>query len=273
MMTLRWGWVVAPLVFFSSVVSAAPGDPGTACSAPTDCTGGFCVDKVCCSTACTGQCEACNVAGKEGTCTAVVGAPVGTRTACADGAGDVCAALSCDGVARDKCARYGTIDRLCRGAACSGGIATTGANCDGKGACPAATTVKCGAYACDGVACGTSCTTAAACAAGFQCSGGKCVLGPTCSSDGLSSVSAGGTKSCGPYRCRSDGLCSNSCVTDADCSDGVLKCDASGACRDPSAGIPPAGPRGDCAFGTGAGGYGAVAALALATLARLVRRR
>ncbi len=55
---------------------------GGACVASTDCAAGSCVDGVCCATSCTGQCEACNLKGKEGTCSPVSGAPVGARTAC-----------------------------------------------------------------------------------------------------------------------------------------------------------------------------------------------
>ncbi len=63
--------------------------PGGACDEPSDCDGGlFCVDGVCCNSTCTGSCEACNVAGAEGTC-----APIPTGT---DPDGE-CPGFSCDG--------------------------------------------------------------------------------------------------------------------------------------------------------------------------------
>jgi hypothetical protein len=48
------------------------GMPGDACSGPGQCAGGLpCVDGVCCTSACTGTCVACNLAGSRGTCTPI----------------------------------------------------------------------------------------------------------------------------------------------------------------------------------------------------------
>jgi len=48
--------------------------PGGSCSRPQDCQdGNSCVDGVCCTTGCSGQCERCNVPGSAGTCVAVAG--------------------------------------------------------------------------------------------------------------------------------------------------------------------------------------------------------
>ncbi len=51
--------------------------PGATCDRVGACASGNCVDGVCCTTACDGQCEACNVTGSVGTCAASTGAPVG----------------------------------------------------------------------------------------------------------------------------------------------------------------------------------------------------
>ncbi len=46
--------------------------PGGFCSMTNQCGGGLqCVDNVCCTSACTGSCEACDLPGSEGTCAAV----------------------------------------------------------------------------------------------------------------------------------------------------------------------------------------------------------
>ncbi len=46
--------------------------PGGFCDEPSDCTGGLtCVDSVCCNSACNGTCEACDLPGLAGTCSAV----------------------------------------------------------------------------------------------------------------------------------------------------------------------------------------------------------
>lgn len=63
--------------------------PGGYCSKQSDCASNlFCVDSVCCNTACAGTCEACDVTGSVGTCTAI---PVGQ-----DPAGE-CGGVSCAG--------------------------------------------------------------------------------------------------------------------------------------------------------------------------------
>ena len=61
---------------------------GTACGGGAECVGSQCADGVCCDTACTGNCMACDIAGAEGTCS---DAAPGT-----DPGGD-CAGGSCDG--------------------------------------------------------------------------------------------------------------------------------------------------------------------------------
>src|SRR5690606_29232871 len=41
---------------------------GSSCSSDAQCNSGFCVDGVCCNTACNGACDACNLTGNVGTC-------------------------------------------------------------------------------------------------------------------------------------------------------------------------------------------------------------
>jgi hypothetical protein len=41
---------------------------GSVCSAGAECASNFCVDGVCCSSACSGQCQACNLTGSVGSC-------------------------------------------------------------------------------------------------------------------------------------------------------------------------------------------------------------
>jgi len=41
---------------------------GLGCAANAECATGFCVDNVCCDSACDGQCSVCNVTGNEGYC-------------------------------------------------------------------------------------------------------------------------------------------------------------------------------------------------------------
>jgi hypothetical protein len=145
---------------------------GLACTSGSTCGSGFCVDGVCCNTACTDQCGACNVAGSAGTCTAISGAPQGGRAACS-GSG-ICAA-SCNGV--DSLACHSTAAGVsCGGPTCSGGAASSGSTCDGSGNCVAASPVACGPlYACSGSACASQCMSPMDCAQGATCS--TCVDG------------------------------------------------------------------------------------------------
>jgi hypothetical protein len=44
----------------------AKSDDGAACSSEIECASGFCVDSVCCDSACPGRCEACDAPGSRG---------------------------------------------------------------------------------------------------------------------------------------------------------------------------------------------------------------
>ncbi|HEX7664216.1 MAG TPA: hypothetical protein VF407_06900, partial [Polyangiaceae bacterium] len=115
----------------------APG--AVACKTTTDCTGGgSCVDGFCCDTSCDGQCQACDVSGHEGTCTAVTGKP--HHEACTGDPSGACAG-TCDGTNTDSCSYP---DVACGTAgSCAGGTAQTAQTCS-KGTCGASTSHACG---------------------------------------------------------------------------------------------------------------------------------
>jgi hypothetical protein len=126
---------------------------GQRCTEAVACASGFCVDGVCCDSACGGPCRRCG----DGTCTAIVGAvdprsctdgricdargeclkangrPCASAQECASGSGadGVCCGSSCDAACR-KCGRDGVCevvieddDRECGG----------GRTCDERGIC------------------------------------------------------------------------------------------------------------------------------------------
>ena len=174
---------------------------GASCSAQSQCASGQCVDGVCCNVVCDGQCEACDVAGSAGTCTAVSGAPHGVRAACASD-GSACGG-ACNGIAINACA-FPTV--ACRGASCALGVATLAAACDGAGHCPAVQTQTCAPYVCGGNACAGNCAQPSDCAPGDYCAGGVCIPdlppGGSCGSDAQ----------CGTGHCV-DGVCCDTACT------------------------------------------------------------
>ena len=101
--------------------------PGGACTDKSQCATGHCIDGVCCEDACEGQCESCNAAG---VCLATLGAPVGTRTACA-GTGEC--ADACDGNNRTACAS--SEGKSCGTTVCSAGQLSRASVCT-SGTCP-----------------------------------------------------------------------------------------------------------------------------------------
>lgn len=106
---------------------------GSACVGKEDCPSGFCVDGVCCSEACTGECKACNVAGAKGFCTNIPFLKEDTSYENAEGTKVDCTTAvggaRCNGAG--KCLKtQGTAcdsDDKCMGGKCSGGSKCLGA--------------------------------------------------------------------------------------------------------------------------------------------------
>jgi hypothetical protein len=151
---------------------------GQTCTSAAGCASGVCSGGVCCNIACDGKiCSSCTVPGKVGTCSP---APAGQDP------GDLCpteAATTCgrdgvcDGTGRCRLHAAGV---ECGAAVCSNGAAESARTCDGKGSCQASTRSACGAFACNGASCATTCAApATGCAPGFVCKGAACA------SDGL----------------------------------------------------------------------------------------
>jgi hypothetical protein len=244
---------------------------GQSCAPGEECSSGLCVDGVCCNSPCTGQCEACNVMGTAGTCTPVVGQPVGTREACPTGAaGDPCLAAECDGINAVTCAAYAGAMTACGAPSCNAGVETLVGECAGDGTCKTPASVPCGAYSCGATACNTSCTVDADCEGGNECdaSTGKCVSGATCGADGHTTTSPDGTtRDCAPYECQSNGTCLTACATVADCVSPTV-CSAGGQCVS-----PPSGGGSSAGCGVARGPSGAESSWGLVGLALLVVRR
>jgi hypothetical protein len=252
------------LVVFSSRARAE------GCTTPADCTSGFCVDGVCCNVACDGVCEACDVEGTKGTCTPVAGAP--KHGNCPTSA-DECGNAQCDGVTRGECKKLPGAEKECRASACTEGIETLAARCDGMGACPALATKACNEYVCDGTKCRTTCRSSPDCATGFVCDeiDKKCVPASMCDGDHTITGRNGETKDCSPYKCDKT-ECLNACLSTSQCTTGFT-CNGK-ECVRTTADVPAGEDDGGCAMAGAPGGAPGVSlvVLGLAITARLVNR-
>lgn len=252
---------------------------GSPCKSDAQCGTGHCTDGVCCDSACSGQCEACDVDGSFGVCVPVSGAPHGARAACEPGSEDPCAAKVCDGTARASCGGFVGNKVACRPASCTAGVASRAASCDGSGKCPAAVTQTCAPYLCAGDDCGKPpCKSDAECATDYRCAiakgatQGECVVRTDNLCDGAHTVTArdGLTSDCSPYVCDVSG-CKKSCATSNDCVGGFI-CDATagtGTCVAPTAGATESD--GGCSAGRTRSTT--IGWLAVAAAAGLIRRR
>ncbi|MBI5535808.1 MAG: hypothetical protein HY898_24025 [Deltaproteobacteria bacterium] len=243
------------------------------CKAATDCLSDFCVDGVCCNEVCGNQCEACNVEGFVGTCTAVKkGPPPQGKEAC-KAVGTPCEG-ACDGINRSACA-YPTVP--C-GTSCANGVQTN-KTCDGNGTCKESGTKPCTPYLCDGdKQCLASCTTEKDCVAGDVCMNKQCgAPGATCetSNDHTLRTGDGTLTDCSPYKCIGN-ACKPSCTSVDDCVSPNVCTPDTGKCEPSSAATEGAGDEGGCGCrtaGEGRTGTGVGALLALAALMLRHRRR
>ncbi|MFO0569247.1 MAG: kelch repeat-containing protein [Polyangiaceae bacterium] len=266
----------APGFWCSAGACNPQADNGSLCSKDEECKSGQCYDGYCCGTKCDKQCEACDVKGSEGTCTAVVGDPHGARPACPAGsASDPCKEASCDGADRTTCAAFVGSLVACRQADCQDGVATLSAVCDGKGACPAAQTKNCEPFTCGALECATECSSDAACAPGYRCdlSSQKCVAGASCQDEHTSVAIDGTPTDCSPFKCASSGSCAESCTSADDCLSPYV-CDENKQCvKAPSEGSDDSGCGCRAAGREGASHAGWVSLVAWLALARFRGRR
>jgi hypothetical protein len=214
---------------------------GGACGTTGECIepGHTCVDSVCCTSACTGGCEACSVAAgavKDGTCV-----PVGKGTACGayvcTGASGTCptsCAADADCAPGKFCSAAGAcVDQKLQGAAC-----VPASDCKDPSTC---TVCKSGLSCVEGFCCNSPCAGACdSCSAanGATANGTCTVLGK-----GTTPIPAGG---CNGLLCGGGNAgCPASCATSADCITNNV-C-TSGSCVGPKALGSPCSAAGECA--------------------------
>jgi hypothetical protein len=175
---------------------------GQTCKLATDCAGGiFCADGYCCDKACTGSCEACDVASSPGTCTTLPAnaTPHTGHTACT--ATDSACAGTCNGTS--AACFYPAATTTCGSASCTGSAYQAAGTCN-SGACKMPPVQTCangntcqpssGTCGCSNTTCGSACVVLATdpknCGScghdclGGTCSGGQCKAAVVASSSG-----------------------------------------------------------------------------------------
>ena len=189
----------------------------------------FCVDGVCCTSACTEGCKACNLPSSLGDCSFI---PAGVRPSDANFCEASTAATcgldgTCDG--RGACRKY-VAGIECKPGTCEGDAVMGAKACDGEGSCSVTVSTPCAPYSCDPATnqCAQECSTNAECAAGQTCASQSCGMklnGFLCKAD----------SDCASGHC-SDGTCCN-----VACNGACLSCNQTGSlgrCRFIDAGLP-----------------------------------
>ena len=137
------------------------------------CVGGTsCADNYCCDTACTGSCQACDVSGKQGTCSPTTGSPHSGHAACtSDGSscGGTCTGKS-DGTCNYPTGNCGS------GPKCATTTTEIPQSTCSAGKCPTLAARTCGGnLICSGTACKTTCSAASDCTGGMVCTNNACM--------------------------------------------------------------------------------------------------
>jgi hypothetical protein len=227
---------------------------GNSCSGNADCVSNKCVDGYCCDTNCTGNCEACNVAGALGSCTPIVAGTdpdndCGGPTSVCDGAGN-CKTIDGAGCNNGSDCVSGycpSDDGVCCDSACSGlcegclqsktgmsdgTCALVTGNSDPDGECTDQGAASCGA---NGMGCRGDANACILYANTIECAAASCSGGvetPARNCDGAGTCTAAGSSNCGAYACNGGGsACLADCTGggDADCAAGYY-CDATDNC-------------------------------------------
>jgi hypothetical protein len=215
----------------ADLTTLAKGDACTAGGAPCG-SGLFCADGVCCDTACTDACSACNLPGKLGTCSLLAAGsmPLAGHADCGPDAKSTCMRDgTCD--AAGACHKWG-LGTVCKPSACdsSSNKFTPQSTCDGSGVCSTPSQITCDPYKCqDTSICFPSCTSSTMCSGTKSCVSGSCGL----KSNGATCAAASECKS---------GFCADTVCCDTACTGTCTTCNQSatlGTCTAVPAGQDP----------------------------------
>jgi hypothetical protein len=201
---------------YARTISSGPA-LGTACATGLDCASNFCVDGVCCDTACGGSCDVCSSAlgaTADGTCTVLSVGSTGSPS---------CSPFACNGTSA-SCPTSCATDTDCP----SGTFCAAGGACKAQLALGATCTIAAGQQ-CQAAGC-RLCATGQ-CVDGFCCSAPCAAACDVCSSvlgapsNGTCATAPQGitTAQCAaPRACNGTSTsCAAACATDADCVAGA----------------------------------------------------
>jgi hypothetical protein len=212
--------------------SASPADAGPAlaalgqsCTIAAACASGFCVDGVCCASACAGICAFCAAEGTAGQCTPVAGAPRGGRPTCM-GLRAPCAG-ACDGQDGSRC-QYPGPETECVAPTCTAGVARTRGTCTGTGLCSKRLQVECLGGACGPDRCANGCSPQQPCPATQYCAGGRCFT-----------LQPAGMACAHPEQCQSGACLDGFCCQRTACGPCEACTGPAGTCTRISAGVDP----------------------------------
>lgn len=147
-----------------------------------------CVDGFCCDRPCTGACEACDLPGRLGECSAVAaGSP---RDECGDLTNEC--SPRCDGTSRECTSP--PVGTSCGVERCEGDAVSSRGTCV-EGACVGRSERSCAPYTCGSGRCLRDCRGDFDCAAGGRCVAGRCDPGDLLRSGGGDGCAVGGDPS------------------------------------------------------------------------------
>ena len=236
---------------------------GAAATQTYACASGFLADGVCCNSACTEACRACNLSGSTGTCTRVAGGQPAPGHGSCTNAGSTCGG-SCDGT-QDTCSYPGASQNCGATASCSSKVYQAPGACAGNGSCSTPAPVTC-QYVCNVSQGGCTgvcnpgewrCYSGARqeCSIGGAWQANACPASQVCSGAGVCGCAAG-TTTCGTACCNNTtqycngSVCASkhatgACSSGAECTTGY--CVGGYCCSSSSCGTGQTCSSGSCA--------------------------
>jgi hypothetical protein len=188
---------------------------GLTCTDGAECQSGNCIDGRCCGGACQ-TCEACNVAGSEGTCSPIPAGQPDTDS-CDAGGTKVCNGMSGPSACKGK-----------NGVPCSGGSECVNGNCVDGVCCDTACTGTC--QACNLSTNGNVVGTCGNIAAGNQDANATTPCDGNNACDGNGACKASNGQPCANGTTCGSGFCNDGVCCDTACDNTCFACNASGVC-------------------------------------------